>query len=704
MKRVTRTALILLLSVLSLLPIVSCIPASSQRDWKIADLRVLDPVDVNNSPSTDILAVYTRVIGFDLEIRVDLLDMSLVPIGNLQILLDTIPGGNPWDMVIDIPSLGRSTVSPASTVLVPRVIRDPWLDTVTVRINQSAIPQPFTMKVISSVAGEPNSSDETLSVRSDGIPPIQRAPFVLAFWDVFPVSTPAQALRFWDGAHTGPRGERHGLKHILDAVGQYGIPAVLLDLKTPSSLAALGYMGILPQIQNLSSRNLLILPEVAYGRPGNIALTFSKGSSSGFRLPASQFAYNPSGTLVDSLAQFIPLANASQMGRTGETRLIPVPAADDLQATVDGPTLDVRRALVNAAFSGDSTQLVVLGGDIPRSTWANEDIAGPTFAWLAGHPWIKPLNGEDLMTFPISLNLQLPEEPDLVINPYLAGLRNAPPSPFSDSAWQTYFMLTSQTTDEKLIALRANYLGQVDELLAAARWADHPSTYSGCDQDLNNDGQFECALSNDNFFAILSPVGARMTNLFYLDERGSHQLVGPSSQFTIGLSDPSEWQPGLGQAADPSVIPGAFSDDTKTWTIYIPQITPGSIEFSTPDGSRKKKYTLNNKSMEITYSGSGVVNTRIPLALDPHSFYFMPTSYSGNLSAQAWTWRLTKGIKVRISTASVFSVDSFIDSFPYLSQPENPDLGYPVGHYLPFPLSVVELRGSDNFIVQINVK
>ena len=35
---------------------------------------------------------------------------------------------------------------------------------------------------------------------------------LLAFWDTLPASTPIQLLRRWDGAHTGPYGQRHGLK------------------------------------------------------------------------------------------------------------------------------------------------------------------------------------------------------------------------------------------------------------------------------------------------------------------------------------------------------------------------------------------------------------------------------------------------------------------------------------------------------------
>ncbi len=92
-------------------------------------------------------------------------------------------------------------------------------------------------------------ADVVHDVRSDAQPPVNRAPVLVAFWDAFPVTTPAQALRRWDGAHTGPLGERHGLLHILDAAGQYSVPVALLDIKNPASLAALDFMGNIPGIK-----------------------------------------------------------------------------------------------------------------------------------------------------------------------------------------------------------------------------------------------------------------------------------------------------------------------------------------------------------------------------------------------------------------------------------------------------------------------
>jgi hypothetical protein len=84
----------------------------------------------------------------------------------------------------------------------------------------------------------------------------------VALWNTFPAYTPAQALKNWDGAHTGPDSSRHGLRHLLDAVDSSDIPVVLLDLKYPAWLAALDMTGGLSRIQYLEKKRLIILPVV----------------------------------------------------------------------------------------------------------------------------------------------------------------------------------------------------------------------------------------------------------------------------------------------------------------------------------------------------------------------------------------------------------------------------------------------------------
>jgi hypothetical protein len=90
---------------------------------------------------------------------------------------------------------------------------------------------------------------------------------LLAFWDIFPAFSPAQSIRKWDGAHTGPYGERHGLALLLKNIKRYSTPAVLLDLRSPPALSALDHMQALSLVRELVNRKLLILPDVLPGSP-----------------------------------------------------------------------------------------------------------------------------------------------------------------------------------------------------------------------------------------------------------------------------------------------------------------------------------------------------------------------------------------------------------------------------------------------------
>jgi hypothetical protein len=218
---------------------------------------------------------------------------------------------------------------------------------------------------------------------------------------------------------------------------------------------------------------------------------------------------------------------------------------------------------------------------------------------------------------------------------------------------------------------------------------------------LNGDGQAECILANRKYFAILESAGARLTQFFSIDENGIHQIVGPSSQFAVGLSDPSEWHPEKGEAADPSVIPGAFADTTGTWTIYTPTITTVGIAFTNPDGSRIKTYRLTENGLQVLYQLRSPVSTLVPLALDPPAFYFGPTNYRASLAPHSWTWSLAGGSAVEVRTDAVLSAEGFISAIPFLSFNENPNLGYPKGNYLPFPLSAASIRSDGSFSVEI---
>ncbi len=681
-----------------LLTALGCQPSKSRRAWRIADLRLLDPLDAPG-PSTDLLAVYVRSRGSDLEIRLDLLDLPLVPDYDLSLRLVTPTA----EITILLPAKGRPSVTPAESGLRARLVRDPWLDTVTVRLTRLYVSQPFSLQAAAYLPGQTTPADETLLVRSDALPPIQRAPALIAFWDVYPAVTPAQALRRWDGAHTGPSGERHGLKHILDSLETYRLPVALLDLKTPASLAALDFMSALPQVKRLAAQGLLLLPETAWSQPADMALEFSREAAEGFGLPGSPFVYAAGSDLQPAYHyQFLSLPEASHLARSGPTRLIPLPAADDVQATIDGPSLEVRRALVKTLFSLDELDLVALGGSLPNSTWGDSDMADPTFAWLAGHPWVWVLDGYDLMTFPVEAEYNPPDQNSSASDPWLEALRRAPENPITQSAWQTYLMLHAPSEDSALMSLRAAYAGQIGVLLAAAEWAESPYSLADCARDPDQDGRLECVLADEHYFALIETNGARLSHLFFFSDTGVHQLVAPASQFAVGLSDPSEWHPERGDAADPRLVMGAFSDTTGTFDEYRVRTGEGEIWLTGTGGA--KNFRLGGDGLEVRYQAPGPVRTLIPLAVDPQAFYFAPSDLLADLSPVSWTWGPADGIRAEVRTEADFLAYGFTTLWVYMDSPENPDLDYPEEHYFPFPFALVTVRGEEEFTVWIEGK
>jgi hypothetical protein len=125
------------------------------------------------------------------------------------------------------------------------------------------------------------------------------------------------------------------------------------------------------------------------------------------------------------------------------------------------------------------------------------------------------------------------------------------------------------------------------------------------------------------------------------------------------------------------------------------------ISFTNPDTRATKTFQLVENGIQVVYDFHSPVSTRIPLALDPQAFYSGPTEYRSKLTSHAWAWSQTGGIGVEVSTDGLLSAVSFTSAIPYLALQEDPNLDYPQGNYLPFPLSVVTIQGGGNFNIQI---
>lgn len=688
------------------------------RSWAYGDLRALDAVDAP-SPAVDILAVYLRRNALDFEVRVDLLDLTPVDESTLRLEIRDEQRYATCPLRITIPMRGAIQVDAPSPVA-PRVVRDPWSDSVTIRLSAFGLGESVSVHVATYLPDVITPLDEVINVRADALPPA-RAPLLLVFWDVFPAASPAQALRRWDGAHSGPSGGRHGLRHILENMETHEIPVVLLDLKTPQSLAAIHFLQGMNRLQRLLEKRLLIVPDAAYGDAADKSLALGRRAAAAFGLPSGAFLYAPTaGLTIASSEQFVPLAEDRHLFRQG----IPLPRRDpNAQVTADAFTLEVRQVLIETALSPDRTDLVILGGSLPNSIWGNADVAAASFAWIANHPWIWPLDGEALKTFPrtdreasvstghaglvaqplyTTSGRLLSLDSGALRTILLTELRAAPENDVTRSAWQLYLSLTDPVSQERQGALRAQYLGLVADLLAAARWAEAPYEMTACDADVDYDGEPECLLASRTFFAIVEMDGARLTFLFWRDGQNIRQLVGPTAQFAQGLSDPSHWRLDRGVAADPQAILGGFVDADSPFAFYQPeQIADRSLTFFAQESGRVKVYILKEDLLEVQYHAPQSITVLLPLAFDPSSFFFGGATYQGALTAGGWRWGHTGGSQVEITASIPFTAHGFNASRPLLAAPEDPDLDYPTGHYYPFPLALATLNGQADFFIRV---
>jgi hypothetical protein len=434
-------------------------------DWSYSDLRAYDPIDAD-LPSLDIVAIYTRTARTTLQIRLDFLDLQTEPSGDLYIAIDALPGGGAtlpvqieseieWDVLLTLPEgegiRATSAENHPITDLKFYSLRDPFADSLQVSLDLETLGVSPTMlggecwlQVISAPDGSTRAADAAGPVSSNGTPP-PRLPILLAFWDVFPAYTPAQALKRWDSAHAGTQGNRHGLKHLLAAADETGLPVTLLDLKNPTWLSALDSVGGLETLEKMFARGLVVLPDVipSYSDQAELSLTppdwvYTRWLEEnlrllqGFDLPGSSSLYAPNPSAA--LSSISPMLNQTKY-RVVFTHANPPETPDTITAQVNsyrwmdkvilllpganqglqetrpsqanegGLSLETRRQIIQAAIQpshpddslGDRiAPLILLGGDLARSAWGEPLAARNALRYIAAHPWMRPFQEIDL--------------------------------------------------------------------------------------------------------------------------------------------------------------------------------------------------------------------------------------------------------------------------------------------------------------------
>lgn len=590
------------------------------RPWALSDVRLLD-TSLTPDPATDITAIYTRLTGFRCEIRLDFLDLPETPQYQFKIAI-----GN------------RTTVIENGLPLTDdaRLTYDPVTDVIVITLRSCAPPAETALSV--------QTASEKLETTFGARPALQPLSLRFVFYNIIqPAATPARTLRRWDGAHTGPRGERHGLHGLLETAEKHNVPLTLLGLKTPDALSAMDAAGGLGQLRRMEQAGLLNMPLALPGGSNSPGSAFSQAVAEKFGLNAAVVQHPASG----------PVAGSFEWQTDVLSR--------------EGLPLDWRRdALLRAVQGGPE---LLLGGDFQLSTWGTYEYADAAFAWLAERPYFQFAQDQAFEAAPVT--------------------SAAPQNPIALSALEMRSMLAAADVD-----LAKNYAGLPPVLEAAAAWSEHPAPVAECRNEL-------CVLASEKFYAVLSPLGGRLVFFF----AGKDQLVGPTAQFFIGLSDRSVWDLAGGEGADPAQIMGAFADAENAFRAYRAQVFASDrIRFVSEDG-REKIYRLTGKGLEVSLSGP--LETKIPLVVAPQARFSPGWAGIYRLVREVGGIRfgLVDGpiVRIQVTGGSVLAADSFLDAIPSLAFPENPNAENPPGFYLPFPLAVVSVSGSGSFSVTIGL-
>jgi hypothetical protein len=495
----------------------------------------------------------------------------------------------------------------------------------------------------------------------------------------------------------------------------------------------------------MAAGGLLILPDsvpslwptpapILNGPAWARAVEESRGSSKQFGLPDSPFLFTPfsdgfspgearrsyQAVFAPGFGTTAPASNLAHVQRWGELKVIPIlpPAETGDQTGQDTDqrfSLEMRRALVEAAQpSADdirSPGILVLGRNLPESPWGDPDFARAAFDWLAAHPWIHVMDAQDLLAAKPSGSFEHQGPPAGEAGPTGVGLdgfaseiENAPRGLVTEAAWQAHLALFNPASPNppELPALRAHYAGQTGALLAAAEWAADPAPLSDCTQDPDRDGQPECILASEKVYALFETETGALSYLFIRSQAGAHQVIGPSSQFTSGMSSAENWDFQAGLAADPEVLPGAFSDNRGP---YQAVFEGGVLKLSSLDNGYAKNFTLLLDGLRAEIQVGEPLRLQIPLALDPWS-RFSPgweERYSGRLDGNTWSWALAGGPQVQVDSSTPLAAHSFVDTFDRMDRVEDPNFEFPPGHFLPFPLSLVEVEVEGVTTVEVRL-
>lgn len=719
--------------------------------WNYDDLILLDPADAKK-PEQDIIALYTRIIGDSFQIRIDFVDLFSLNRADIYIPIDTNEGGSnsiftvagtipfdiDWDYLIIMPAEGLVKVVDRNYLLVSGlellISMDNSNDNLTISFNRNKLPINWNLsriQVLCALKNKITVVEKTKPVFIDNPPP-PKARVMFLFWNVFNAKTPSQTLRAWAGAHSGPLRDRHGLSYLIDAARNTNTPIFLMGLLNQDSISALDYIDSLSQIRELEKKGIIGLIDenlffnVIYAdetypddeAPRLINKIFDIYPNINFDWIAKTLNLS---VLKDnfvnnnSLEYFIGYSDYAKL--MNFTEFCPLHLSE-----IDYPLdnlknfLRCKSILINSTIT-PAPSLIIVGGDFSASLLGNPAFNTLFFQFIQNLPWIEVLSATDIVSSisdysARNISIENIDYEQSFAYSSLSSLQNKIYFDLLRSpANQMSYEATRIFTDMSRPGIKGNksleslYISQIGHLLKASKWADHPVSINDCTVDIDYDNAKECILANSQIFMSIEPQGGYIPFIFFKNLSGMHQLIGPTWEFILGISDPSEWDLSQGLLADPGQILGALEDDGRYLNMYDANNSENRIELSTADKTITKFISIENNKVifNIINNRASPSSSRIPIVLDPWIRY-QPNwgdQYYLSVRSKDIIWGIKDGISLEISTFTPFEFFSFNSSKAEMLLPENPNFDYPPGHYLPYPINLLEIQSGKEYTIEL---
>ena len=658
----------------------------SASDWQYSDVRYIDPVDTIEA-SPDIIAVLSRQKLGAIQVRIDFVDLEIVQDFSMLIYIDSQPGGNlvtdvdaakdefAWEHKIEYDNIGRQlsmhncSGSPVGQLL--RVTRDIVQDNIVISIasNNKAF-DIRTSRILVILKSPINLGviDYTSPILLSSAPPPPLY-LELMFWNIMDSSTPATILRSWAGAHTGPQSSRHGLSYLFSAIQQWQIPVEICDFYRRDTIFALNYLQKMHQANSLIADNLLQNEYCnnAHGYAQRANLLFSENA-----------------ILLDQSAL-------------------------------------VTYLLEHYFLNMD--KYIMLGGDFSKSVLGDPGMLEKIFSYLIAHPWIKvaqrrhnsiwqndiannfeitqnnvpnTVNGQQIISGMTNLEIQ-----ELI----KAELTKLPVNNFSRLASVIYRNIL-ESNNKNILLAPGSYLSQIGHVIEAAYWAERPEAIHSCNKDIDWDGQPECILATVDIFLSFELEGGYLVFGFVSNENGYHQIFGPTTQFDVLRSDPSMLNAEQGIAGDGGQILGAFADPVSSIQTYTGSVTSRSIVLTSQDENIQKAFSIMDGEIQISLTIDNNLEwsiSKLPIVLDPWLIYVdNPANiYWEESSQNNWIWGVGNQVTVGVKSSIQFLHYSFDATYGALSEQEDPNFDYTIGHLLPIPMAVAEFQLQPTTIIII---